>query len=108
MTETGKLRCGSGGAATAGTLGTAAVELDSGHEGGGASGHEGEGRMQSVFLAKPPQVYIEPFWAAEESIFCAFSLLPANLAILAFLQYIKILKLHNKNYYYEFNYRYYF
>ena len=55
----------------------------------------------------PPQVYIEPFWAAEESIFCAFSLLPANLAILAFLQYIKILKLHNKNYYYEFNYRYY-
>ena len=55
MTETGKLRCGSGGAATAGTLGTAAVELDSGHEGGGASGHEGEGRMQSVFLAKPPK-----------------------------------------------------
>ena len=54
MTETGRLRCGSGGAATAGTLGTAAVELDSGHEGGGASGHEGEGRMQSVFLANPP------------------------------------------------------
>ena len=56
MTETGKLRCDSGGAATAGTLGTAAVELDSGHEGGGASepGHEEEGRMQSVFLAKPP------------------------------------------------------
>ena len=62
----------------------------------------------SFWLNPPhPQVYIEPFWAAEESIFCAFSLLPANLAILAFLQHIKILKLHNKNYYYEFNYRYY-
>ena len=77
MTETGKLRCGSGGAATAGTLGTAAVELDSGHgwcqgtaaagllaQGTaalGASGHKGEGRMQSVILAKPPQVYIELF-----------------------------------------------
>ena len=57
MTETGKLRCGSGGAATAGALGTAAVELDSGHEGGGASGHEGEGgRMWSGLLANPSLV----------------------------------------------------
>ena len=45
MTETGKLRCGSGGAATAGALGTVAVELDQGTKAAavGASGHAGRG-----------------------------------------------------------------
>ena len=66
MIETGRLRCGSGGAATAGTVGTAAATAEvgnSGHEGGGSGSFRArwEGRMQSVFLAKPPQVYIEPF-----------------------------------------------
>ena len=39
VTKTGRLRCGSGGAATAGTLGTAAATAElgnSGHEGGGS------------------------------------------------------------------------
>ena len=40
VTETGKLRCGSGGAATAGTLGTAAAMAELGNPGleGGGSG----------------------------------------------------------------------
>ena len=94
VTETGKLRCGSRGAATAGALGTAAVELNQGNPGleGGGSGsfraRWGGGKMWSGLLAIPSLVYIEAFRATEEP-FCAFSLLPANLAILAFLQYKK-------------------
>ena len=45
----------------------------------------GGGEYEVRFWLNPSQVYIEPF--------CAFSLFPANLALLAFLHYQKLVKL---------------
>ena len=57
--------------------------------------------MQSGFVSKPLPCLNRHPSAPEKSIVCLFAT-PANLAILAFLQLIKVLNYILKNIYYEF------
>ena len=76
------------GDGSAGMQGTAAAEED-GSTAVGAQGTLGGGEKVEWLVGQPlPCLNRHP--TAGEGSFCAFSLLPANLAILAFLQHIKI------------------
>ena len=69
--------------------------------GGGGGG----GGCEVVIWLTPSRAYIEPPWAAERSFLRLFAT-PSEFSPFGFPIVPKNVKLHNKNYYDEFNYRY--
>ena len=70
------------------------------------AGHEREGAECGVVIwLIPSPAYIEPPWVAEKSFLRPFAI-PCEFGSFGFPVVPKKMKLHNKNYYDEFNYRY--
>ena len=65
----------------------------------------GGGECEVVIWLTPSPAYIEPPWAAERSFLRLFAT-PSEFGPFGFPVVPKNVKLHNKNYYDEFNYRY--
>ena len=63
------------------------------------------GECEVVIWLTPSPAYIEPPWAAERSLLRLFAT-PSEFGPFGFPVVPKNVKLHNKNYYDEFNYRY--